>query len=71
MILVTPTGKTTDGKAMKCFSNTILLLHIYCFEGDLSGYKIDKMVNNHSNTYVAVDTSDFKKYMLISLTPTS
>ena len=32
------------------FLDTILLLHIYGFEGYLSQYKIDKTVNNHLNT---------------------
>ena len=36
---------------MKFFIDTILLLHIHGFEGYLSQYKIDKMVNNHSNSY--------------------
>ena len=45
-----PTGQNTDAMAMKLFLDTILLLHIYGFEGYLSQYKIDEMVNNHSNS---------------------
>ena len=45
-----PTGKTTDVIAMNFFPDTILLLHIYGFEGYSSQYKIDEMVNNHSNS---------------------
>ena len=44
--------------AMKPFLDTILLLHIYAFEGYLSWYKIDEMVNN---LRIAVNSSDFKK----------
>ena len=44
--------------AMKFFLNTILLLHIYGFEGYLNQYKIDEMVNN---LRIAVNSSDFKK----------
>ena len=33
------------------FPDTIALLHIYGFEGYLSWYKIDEMINNHSNRY--------------------
>ena len=38
--------------AMKLFQDTILLLYIriYGFEGYLSRYKIDEMVNNHSHS---------------------
>ena len=45
-----PTGKTTDAIAMNSFLDTILLLHIYGFEGYSSRYQIDEMVNNHSNS---------------------
>ena len=44
--------------AMKSFLDTILLLYIYRFEGYLSRYKIDEMVNN---LRIAVNSSDFKK----------
>ena len=44
--------------AMKFFLDTILLLYIYGFEGYLSWYKIDEMVNN---LRIAVNSSDFKK----------
>ena len=44
--------------AMKFFLDTILLLYIYSFEGHLSRYKIDKMVNN---LRIAVNSCDFKK----------
>ena len=44
--------------AMKFFLHTILLLHIYGFEGYLNRYKIDEMVNN---LRIAVNSSDFKK----------
>ena len=44
--------------AMKFFLDTILLLYIYGFEGYLSWYKIDKMVNN---LRIAVNSSDFNK----------
>ena len=44
--------------AMKFFLDTILLLYINGFEGYLSQYKIDKMVNN---LRIAVNSSDFKK----------
>ena len=44
--------------AMNFFIDTILLLHIYGFEGYLSWYKIDEMVNN---LRIAVNSSDFKK----------
>ena len=36
--------------AMKYFPDTILLLHTFGFEGYLSQYKIDEMVNNNSNS---------------------
>ena len=45
--------------AMKFFLDTILLLHIYGFEGYLNQYKIDEMVNN---LRIAVHSSDFKKF---------
>ena len=35
----------------KIFPNTIILLHVYGFEGYSSQCKIDEMVNNHSNSY--------------------
>ena len=44
--------------AMKFFLDTILLLHIYDFEGYFNRYKIDEMVNN---LRIAVNSSDFKK----------
>ena len=44
--------------AMKLFVDTILLLHIYGFEGYFNRYKIDEMVNN---LRIAVNSSDFKK----------
>ena len=40
------------------YINTILLLHIYGFEGYFNRYKIDMMVNN---LRIAVNSSDFKK----------
>ena len=43
--------------AMKFFLDTILLLYIYSFEGYLSQYEIDEMVNN---LRIAVNSSDFK-----------
>ena len=50
--------------AMKSFLDTILLLHIYGFEGYLNWYKIDGMVNN---LRIAVNSSDLKKSVLILL----
>ena len=50
--------------AMKFFLDTILLLYIYGFEGYLSRYKINEMVNNFR---IAVNSSDFKKSVLILL----
>ena len=44
--------------AMKFFLDTILLLHIYGFEGYLNWCKIDEMVNN---LRIAMNSSDFKK----------
>ena len=44
-----PTWKTTDAIAMNFFPDTHLL-HIYGFEGYLSQYKTDEIVNNHSNS---------------------
>ena len=44
--------------AMKFFLHTILLLHIYGFEGYLNRYKIDEVVNN---LRIAVNSSDLKK----------
>ena len=44
--------------AMKFSLRTILLLHIYDFEGYLNRYKIDEMVNN---LRIAVNSSDLKK----------
>ena len=44
--------------AMKIFLDTTFLLYIYDFEGYLSQYKIDEMVNN---LRIAVNSSDFKK----------
>ena len=35
--------------AMKFFPDTILLLHIYSFEGFLNRFKFDEMVSNHLN----------------------
>ena len=43
---------------MKFFLDTILLLYIYGFEGYLSRYKIDEMVNN---LRIAVNSSNFIK----------
>ena len=48
--------------AKKFFLDAILLLYIYGFEGYLSRYKIDEMVNN---LQIAVNNSDFKKNVLI------
>ena len=50
--------------AMKFFLDTILLLHIYGFEGYFNRYKIDEMVNN---LRIAVNSSDLKKSVLILL----
>ena len=44
--------------AMKFFLDTILLLHMYGFEGYLSWYKIDEMVNN---LRIAINSSNYKK----------
>ena len=44
--------------AMKFFLDTILLLHIYGFEGYLNRYKIDEMMNN---LQICVNSSKFKK----------
>ena len=55
--LVMPTGLNTGDMAMKFFLDTILLLHIYGFEGYFNWYKIDEMVNN---LRIAVNSSDFK-----------
>ena len=35
--------------AMKFFRDTILLLHMYNFEGFLNRFKFDEMVSNHLN----------------------
>ena len=45
-----PTEKTPDAIAMNVFPDTILLLHICGFEEYSSRYKIDEIVNNHSNS---------------------
>ena len=51
--------------AMKFFLDTILLLYIYGFEGYLSRYKIDEMVNNFR---IAVNSSNLKQVdILISI----
>ena len=51
--------------AMKFLLDTILLLHMYGFEGYLNRYKIDKMVNN---LRIAVNSNNFfKKSVLILL----
>ena len=50
--------------AMKFHLHTILLLHIYSFEGYFNRYKIDEMVNN---LRIAVNSSDLKKSVLILL----
>ena len=47
--------------AVKFFLDTILLLYIYDFEGYLSQYKIDKMVNN---LRIAVNSSEFVLILL-------
>ena len=52
-----PTGYNYDATAMNFFLGTILLLYIYSFEGYLSRYKIDEMVND---LRIAVNSSDFK-----------
>ena len=49
---------------MKFLLHTILLLHIYSFEGYLNRYEINEMVNN---LRIAVDSSDLKKSVLILL----
>ena len=51
--------------AMKFLLDTILLLHMYGFEGYLNRYKIDEMVNN---LRIAVNSNNFfKKSVLILL----
>ena len=40
--LVMTTGKTTDHMTLKFFSETILLLKVYHFEGILNQIKIDE-----------------------------
>ena len=51
--------------AMKFFLDIILLLYIYGFEQYLrKWYKIDEMVNN---LRIGVNSSDFKKSVLILL----
>ena len=52
--------------AMKFLLNTILLLHMYGFEGYLNRYKIDEMVNN---LRIAVNSNNnfFKKSVVILL----
>ena len=50
--------------AMKFFLDTIRSLHIYGFEGYFNRYKIDEMMNN---LRIAVNSSDFKKSVLILL----
>ena len=50
--------------AMKFLLDTILLFHIYGFEGYLNQYKIDEMV---TNLRIAVNSSDLKKSLLILL----
>ena len=42
--------------AMKFLLDTILVLHMYGFEGYLNWYKIDEMMNN---LRIAVNSSDF------------
>ena len=37
--------------AMKFFPDTIVLLHMYSFEGVLNRFKFDEMVSNHLNCY--------------------
>ena len=54
--------------AMKFLLDTILLLHIYGFEGYFNRYKIDEMVNNFR---ITVNSSDLKKSVLILLKITS
>ena len=61
--------------AMTFFLDTILLFHIYGFEGYLKCYKIDEMVNH---LQIAVNSSNFKKsadiakdHLQYSVTPTS
>ena len=44
--------------AIKFFLDTILLLHIYGFEGYINQHKIDEMVNN---LRIAVNSRNFKK----------
>ena len=51
--------------AMKFFLDTILLLYTYGFEGYLSQYKIDEMVNN---LLIAVNSSNFKKKSVLKTT---
>ena len=51
--------------AVKFFLDTILLLHIYGFEGYFNRYKIDEMVNN---LRIAVNSSDFNVLILLKIT---
>ena len=50
--------------AIKFFSDTILLLHMYSFEGFLNRFKFDEMVSIHLSR---CKSSNLKKSMLISL----
>ena len=49
--------------AMKHFLDNIHLLEVYIFEGFSNQYKNNGMENNYSNTYVAVTSSNFLKYL--------
>ena len=48
--LVMPTAKTTDCMALKFFPETILLLKVDHCEGILNHIKIDRIMNDHSNS---------------------
>ena len=48
--LVIPTRKTTDHMAFKFFPDTIPLLKVDRFERILNWIKINRMVNDHSNS---------------------
>ena len=58
MIISHTTEKTTDAIAMKFYPDTILLSHIYGFEGYSSRYKIDGW---WTIIQIAVNSSNLKK----------
>ena len=48
-----PTGYNTDAMAMTVFPATILLLHIYYFEGYLKGGDMEKLILSLLCKYLA------------------